>query len=113
MNEKNDPNAPWPHPADCMCRKCCMPQRLPTIEELEGILREEDNLERRAIAYGALTLTRVLAPEWTHVVSKKGGGRETIVLPSGQFWADLFETDKGNGRSDLERRLARFAWELR
>jgi hypothetical protein len=110
---KNDPDAPWPHPADCMCRKCCMPQRLPTAQELEGILHEEDDLGRRATAYAALTLTRVLAPEWTHVVSKKGGGQETIVLPAGQLWADLFEAVRGDGRNDLERRLARLAWELR
>lgn len=110
---KNDPNAPWPHPADCMCRKCCGPQRLPTVEELEGILHEEDDLGRRGVAYAALTLTRVLAPEWTHVVSKKGGGQETIALPAGQLCADLFEVVRGDGRNDLERRLARLAWELR
>ena len=108
MNEKNDPDAPWPHSADCMCRKCCMPQRLPTVEELEGIIREEDNLERRATAYAALTLTRTLAPEWIHVVGKKSGGQETIVLSAGQLSADLF-----GDRADLERRLARLAWELR
>jgi hypothetical protein len=113
MNEKNDPNTPWPHPTDCMCRKCCGPQRLPTIEELEGILREEESLERRATAYAALTLTRVLAPQWSHVVYKKGGGQETIVLPAGQLCADLFESVRGDGRNDLERRLARLAWELR
>ena len=113
MSEKNDPNASWPHPTDCMCRKCCMPQRLPTIEELESILHEKDDLERRATAYAALTLTRVLAPDWTHVVNGKSGNQETIVLPSGQLWTDLFEIIKGEGRNDLERRLARLAWELR
>ncbi|HYX22464.1 MAG TPA: hypothetical protein VFA98_16590 [Thermoanaerobaculia bacterium] len=108
MMKQNDPDAPWPHTTNCMCRKCCMPQRLPTIEELEGILREEDDLGRRGAAYAALTLTRVLAREWTHLVGKKGGGQETIVLPAGQLCADL-----SGGRADLEHRLERLAWELR
>lgn len=109
MNEKNNPSAPWPHTTDCMCQKCCMPQRLPTIEELEGILREERSFERRVTAYAALTLMHALAPEWTHSVrNDKTGKQEFVVKSAGQLWVDLF-----GGRADLERRLARLAWELR
>jgi hypothetical protein len=105
--ERNDPNAPWPHPADCMCRKCVSPQRLATVEELDGILREEADPQRRATAWAALTLTRILAPEWTHVILIKDGKsarHETVSKPAGQTFGE---------REGLEQRLANLCWELR
>jgi hypothetical protein len=108
--QKDDPNNPWPHMPDCMCRKCCNSTgRLATVEELEGILREETDPGRRATAYAALTLTRILAPEWTHVVTVRGPGKgevrhETVQKPAGLPWGSLKE---------LQQRLATLCWDLR
>jgi hypothetical protein len=90
-----------------MCRKCCGPQRSATIEELEAILREEGNPDRRATAYAALTLTRLLDVNWTHVVPVKDGKTvryETVTKPAGEIFGD---------REEIRQHLSKLCWELR
>lgn len=80
-----------------------------TPEELEGIIDGTPDPERRATAYAALTLTRILAPEWTHVVVVRGPGKgevrhETVKKPAGQTFGP---------REELQARLDALLTELR
>lgn len=78
-----------------------------TAEELETIIRETDDPDRRGTAMAALTLTRLLAPEWTHVVTVKDGKEtrhETVTKPAGKMWGD---------REMLQKRLDALLAELR
>lgn len=68
------------------------------------MVQKESDLRRRATAYAALTLSRVLASEWTHVLRDKSGACAAVVKPAGILFGE---------RAELERRLARLAWELR
>jgi hypothetical protein len=102
--DRNNPDNPWPHTTDCMCRRCINPGRNPTLEELEGILQEETDPERRATAFAALTLMRLLAPDWKHVVRDGRGSHRTVLLPAGETTGP---------REELEERLRRLSWELR
>ena len=79
-----------------------------TPEELETLINETSDPNRRATAMAALNLTRVLAPEWTHVVTVKEKGQEprheTVAKPAGQLSGD---------REALQRRLDVLVAELR
>jgi hypothetical protein len=79
-----------------------------TPEELETIIDTGPEADR-ATAYAALTLTRLLAPEWTHVVVVRGPGKgqvrhETIKKPAGQTFGT---------RECLQKRLNALLEELR
>lgn len=71
-----------------------------TPEELEGIIDGTPDPDRRATAYAALTLTRLLAPEWTHRTTVKEKGKPDrqveIVKAAGQTVGD---------REGLQKRL--------
>ena len=57
-------------------------------EKLEAILSDPNRVELHPTAYAALTLTRLLASEWTHMVVtkvKKGPDiHERVSKPAGQ-----------------------------
>ena len=76
-----------------------------TPDQLEVIV-DASTGDRRATAMAALTLARVLAPSWTHVVNRKtkdGVHQETIVKPSGDVVGD---------RASLQQRLDDLVREL-
>lgn len=61
--------------------------------DLEVLVSSTPDLGRRATAYAALTLARILAPEWLHVVavrdsSKKIVSHESITKPAGETVGD-------------------------
>jgi hypothetical protein len=76
--------------------------------ELELIVNTTEDSEKRATAYAALTLTTLLASEWTHVIPQKGkeGGvvHIEVVKAAGQIVGP---------RADLEARLGKLLAELK
>jgi hypothetical protein len=77
-------------------------------EQMENIISNpETPAERRAKAYAALTLTKVLAPQWVHVqVTKAKNGpdkHERVAGPAGTTFGP---------RSVLEARLTQLITEL-
>jgi len=75
-----------------------------TPENLEVLVAVSPDPKRRATAYAALTLTRIIAPEWRHVIrSKDGSPPITVDKPAGQTVGD---------RAGLEERLAMLLDEL-
>ncbi len=72
-----------------------------TAGRLEEIVNKTEDPDRRARAFAALTLSRVLAPMWTHVVATRDAkgrpnGYETVKKPAGTLMGD---------RAALESRL--------
>lgn len=64
---------------------------------LDFIIRVNQDPEIRAIASAALTLTRVLDSEWTHVVKNRQTEQyETVALPAGEIVGP---------REDVQKRL--------
>jgi len=78
-----------------------------TAAELEAIVDVERDPERRAIAMAALTLRRILDPEWTHTVTVKDAKdavrHETVRKPAGSTVGP---------RDVLEKRLAELLGQL-
>jgi hypothetical protein len=73
-----------------------------TPEQLEAIIAKND--ARQPAAYAALTLTRVLAPEWTHMEKPDPKSPPvTIVKAAGCTFGR---------REDLEKRLEKLLAEL-
>lgn len=77
-------------------------------EQMENLIADpETTAERRAKAYSALTLTKVLAPQWTHVhVTKVKNGpdqHERVDRPAGATFGP---------RHVLEARLTQLITEL-
>jgi len=70
---------------------------IPTAESLESLVAAAPDPRRRATAYAALTLTRILAPEWRHVIRVKDATPITVDKPAGETVGD---------RAGLEERLA-------
>lgn len=66
--------------------------RAVSLEDLEALVSSTPDLQRRATAYAALTLARILAPEWTHIIAvrdaKKIVGYEFITKPAGETVGD-------------------------
>lgn len=62
---------------------------------LEFIIKAAEDVETRAVAWAALTLTRVLDSEWTHAVkNRKTGEHETVVKPAGEIVGPREEVQK-------------------
>lgn len=71
-----------------------------TAAELEVLIDAEVDPERRATAMAALTLRRLLDPEWTHMVTVKG--------PKGASQQEATRKTAGftvGARGTLEKRL--------
>ena len=64
----------------------------PITMQLTVIIDTDYRPDVRALAFGALTLVRVLAPTWRHVVTIKAKGQpdrqETIDRPAGTLVGD-------------------------
>lgn len=64
-----------------------------SLEDLEALVSFAPDPGRRTTAYAALTLARILAPEWTHVIAvrdstKKIVKHESITKPAGETVGD-------------------------
>ena len=74
--------------------------------ELEHFINTTNDPGKRATAYAALTLTTLLAPEWTHVIPQKGKNgvvHVEVIKAAGQTVGP---------RADLEARLGKLLAEL-
>lgn len=83
-----------------------------TPEELEGIIDGTADPDRRATAYAALTLTRLLSPDWVHTTrdtherclkaaGQTVGDREGLQKRLDDLLAKLREPEKANLKSIL------------